>query len=359
MDGWLLRHLVCPRDRERLTDSLISTAPPISKLTCQAGHEYPVIDHIPIMLLSERRIESGRYRRTVEAAERILGGDTTWFTWFAEEDIVGLGTIDPVVNRGAGGCGQMFTPLSGRLPRYPIPRIKVPALVGGRILDVGCYWGRWSISAAREGFHPVGIDVNLDGVRAARRVARQLDVDAIYVVGDARFLPFEDESFDVVWSYSVVQHFGKDDARLIFDETARVLKTDGSSVHQMPNKFGFRNMYNQIRGNHRRIRGFGNIWYWSLPEMKKVAGETVGPTTISVDGYFGLGIPDHDLDLFPLKYRVIAQTSLMLRKLSCRIPLLTFLADSVFLRSIRTSEAGVPENLQGIADYSRSDGLIA
>jgi ubiquinone/menaquinone biosynthesis C-methylase UbiE len=43
-------------------------------------------------------------------------------------------------------------------------------------------------------------------------------------VGDARFLPFRAGSVDVVFSYSVVQHFSKDDASREIKEVGRVLQ---------------------------------------------------------------------------------------------------------------------------------------
>jgi len=68
----------------------------------------------------------------------------------------------------------------------------------------------------------VGIYPSLDALRAARRVAAQLQVRAGFVVGDARALPFAAGTFDVAFSYSVLQHFDKVDARdsLVFSEVA-------------------------------------------------------------------------------------------------------------------------------------------
>jgi cyclopropane fatty-acyl-phospholipid synthase-like methyltransferase len=40
---------------------------------------------------------------------------------------------------------------------------------GKLLLDIGCSWGRWSISAARNGWCVVGIDPSLGAIMAARR----------------------------------------------------------------------------------------------------------------------------------------------------------------------------------------------
>ena len=49
---------------------------------------------------------------------------------------------------------------------------------------------------------------------AARRICRELGVDVQFVVGDARHLPFANSVFDITFSYSVLQHFPKEDVRI-------------------------------------------------------------------------------------------------------------------------------------------------
>src|SRR5204863_8472237 len=135
----------------------------------------------------------------------------------------------------------------GVLDRYPIPVLRLPDGGGRRLLDVGCSWGRWSMAAARNGYRVVGIDPSLGAVMAARRVARDLKFDASFVVGDARFLPFVQDSFDTVFSYSVIQHFSKVDAKQAIGEIARVLAHGGTTKVQMPSQLGIRCLYHQFR----------------------------------------------------------------------------------------------------------------
>ena len=65
-------------------------------------------------------------------------------------------------------------------------------------------------------------------------MAEQLGVEAEYVVGDARHLPFPDASFDVVFSYSVFQHFSKRRARRVRRDRPRA-EAGGTSLIQMAN----------------------------------------------------------------------------------------------------------------------------
>jgi 2-polyprenyl-3-methyl-5-hydroxy-6-metoxy-1,4-benzoquinol methylase len=133
--------------------------------------------------------------------------------------------IDPVVSVIiAATNGLLYKHLIGKLNNYPIPDFRLPTGDNKILLDIGCNWGRWSIAAARKGYKVIGIDPSLGAIMAAKRVARQLDLDIEYLVADGRYLPFENESFDVVFSYSVIQHFSKEDALRTIKEISRILK---------------------------------------------------------------------------------------------------------------------------------------
>jgi SAM-dependent methyltransferase len=136
--------------------------------------------------------------------------------------------IDPVVSMLVGATnGIGYKGKIGRLDRYPIPELRLDEADSASFLDIGCSWGRWSIAAARKGYRVAGIDPSLGAVLAARRVARSMGLDILYVVGDARYLPFRNTLFDQVFSYSVLQHLAKSDVERVLDDVARVLKPGG------------------------------------------------------------------------------------------------------------------------------------
>jgi ubiquinone/menaquinone biosynthesis C-methylase UbiE len=62
------------------------------------------------------------------------------------------------------------------------------------------------LSANRVGYLPIGIGVKLDALQAARRVMRAHNVQGYVVAADLKQLPFKSSIFDVVFSYSVLQH---------------------------------------------------------------------------------------------------------------------------------------------------------
>jgi SAM-dependent methyltransferase len=221
------------------------------------------------------------------------------------------------------------------MTKYPIPKLRLPPGEGKLFLEIGCSWGRWCIAAARNGYRPIGIDPSLKGIRAARRVAMQLGIDAHYIVADGRHLPFRDEAFGQVFSYSVLQHI--DDAAVAetLAEIHRVLLPQGRSLIQMPNLFGIRCLYQQLRRGYRKARDF-EVRYWRPNRLRSVFAKLIGATRVSVDGYFSLNAQFSDLRFLPKRYQAVVLASELLRRASEQIPQLSYFADSLYLSSSKS-----------------------
>lgn len=302
---------VCPRDRGPF--SLAG-----SELICAAGHRYPVVDGVPVLLLEDVRPTHAACQVSLEPPQ---------------------GTAEPeamVQDVIAATCGNLYRHLVGNVTEYPIPDLRLPPGEGRRFLEVGCNWGRWCVSAARRGYRVVGVDPSLAAIRAARSIAGRLEVEADYVVADARHLPFPDASFDVVFSYSVFQHFSKADAVASFAEIGRVLRPSGLSLVQMANAWGLRSLWNQLRERRfREPRRLFDVRYWGPRELQGEFSRAVGRTALAADGYLTLNPQPADLELLPRRYRAVVRTSEALRRLSGRVPLLIYAADSLYVASRR------------------------
>ena len=326
MNEWLFDHLACPRDKGKLElrgDDLV----------CENGHAYPVVDEIPVMLVEEAEITHGYISRTFEKIAAIKDGTVE----IPAATSNGKAIDEYVQGEVPYTSGNLYFSIQHKLTRYPIPHTRLRPGNGERLLDIGCNWGRWSIAAAKKGYKPIGIDPSLDAVMAARRVSKQLGADAHFVVGDARFLPFKDSAFDTVFSYGVFQHFSKENAKISFDEIARVCKADGVTLVQMPNKYGIRQYQQHRRRGFTEGEGF-EVRYWTPSELMKTFEDKFGPTEMTTDCYFGLGIQPSDADLLPIHYKAVIGSSEVLRKLSGVFTPLMKVADSVYLESINKKE---------------------
>jgi SAM-dependent methyltransferase len=321
--------LVCPRDREALEVGS-------GELTCPRGHLYPLVGGIPVLLLENETPTHAACWISFEEARASTGSAgplrKTEATREPESPTTTIHAVDPVVQELiAATCGGLYRQLIGQLERYPVPELRLPPGHGRLFLDIGCNWGRWCVAAARRGYRVVGVDPSLRALAAARRVARELGVEATYLVADARHLPIPGESVDVVFSYSVFQHFSKKDALASFDEVGRVLRPGGVAKLQMANVYGARGLWNQLHERRfREPRDLFDIRYWSPRELTRELSSRIGPTTLEADGFFTLNAQVTDIELLPRRYRLVVHASEALRGASGRLPPLRYAADSLY-----------------------------
>ncbi len=107
---------------------------------------------------------------------------------------------------------------------------EIMPLQGRSVLDLGCGAG-WAVrmAVARGASHVVGLDFSA----TALQLARQHPSDASWVLADGSTLPFQDASFDRVFSHGAMEHFP--DVREGFRELHRVLRPGGVAVTVVPN----------------------------------------------------------------------------------------------------------------------------
>jgi len=93
------------------------------------------------------------------------------------------------------------------------------------VLEVGC--GRGSLSAhyAADGYKCTLLDTSDQIIRTAQHIFDQNSLNASFYVGDAENLPFDDNSFDIVTSIGLLEHF--DDPTVVMREKLRVTKKGG------------------------------------------------------------------------------------------------------------------------------------
>lgn len=93
------------------------------------------------------------------------------------------------------------------------------------ILEIGC--GPGALSQALLCWYPEAEIVGVDRDSTFIQFAKEHVSGVNFVEADATMLPFDDESFDVVISYTVQEHI---ETSKFFDEQRRVLKKDGVCI---------------------------------------------------------------------------------------------------------------------------------
>ena len=338
IDADLLSLLACPRDWLPLAEDG-------RFLVCAADHRYPVVDGVPVLLCAEKPQSLKLAHESILAAEtgagapyylNTVGSLSQETKWTIEEDLRRgkTPTIDPVISwRLLATSGYGYASLLGRLKSYPIPDIPFPIVNNERrLLDVGCNWGRWSLSAVRKGWRVIGIDPSLGAIMAARRMATAEQRKIAVICGDARFMPFKANVFHAVFSYSVLQHFDEGEAKVILGEIARVMKPEGIAKIQMAHRCGVRSTYHRTRPNYSESGDY-RVRYWKWSELQRVFDNTIGPSIISPEAFGGLGLLYSDRRSVPLAVRIVITMSELLRQVARIVPPFKYVADSVLVES--------------------------
>ena len=341
MDPWYLQNLVCPIDKttlEEVNGCLIS----------KTGNKYNIIDGIPIMLVSStehtlRNVAIQTLNANDNISKNIISKfyiDTLGISEIEKTNLIKSfkidNLIDDVVRFIIGATnGNLYKNLIGKLDIYPIPEININISSGEKFLDIGCNWGRWCISAGRKGYQVIGIDPSIGAVLAARRVSIQLGLsNNKYLVADARFLPFQNNSFNIVHSYSVLQHFSKENVIITLCEIERVLMPAGYSLIQMPNFMGLRSLQHQLFRGFREAKNF-EVRYWNLLDLLLTFRKYIDNSKLSIDCFFGLGLQESDLKLLSPIQKIIVYSSIFLKKINKYIKILILFADSIYIRSVK------------------------
>ena len=104
-----------------------------------------------------------------------------------------------------------------------------------KLLDIGCNTGSTIFSLHQYGFTNVyGVDVEKNSINHGKKIYAQIS-DRL-VDYDGVKLPFEDNSFDVVTMFDVIEHITNID-QFIREEVRRVLTGRGILLFQTPNKY--------------------------------------------------------------------------------------------------------------------------
>lgn len=154
-----------------------------------------------------------------------------------------------------------------------------------RVLEVGCGSAIDSHILAEDAKIEVyGIDRSSESIKIAKRVSSHFSRKPAFLTCDATHLSFPNETFDIVFSQGLMEHFR--DPMPALKEQLRVLKSLGYLIIDVPQKYAGLGLYSLRK--QWKIRK--NTWEWgwetqySYPELKKM-GRDLGLEPICVGGY--------------------------------------------------------------------------
>jgi 2-polyprenyl-3-methyl-5-hydroxy-6-metoxy-1,4-benzoquinol methylase len=122
-----------------------------------------------------------------------------------------------------------------------------------KILEIGCGIGSVVFEMSKKGYDIIGIDLSREVIEYGRKKYGDIRLE----VQPAEALPYDDESFDVVLSFDLLEHIARVDRHI--SEVHRVLRKDGFYLFQTPNKYSnaiFETLY------HKTLK-----WRWAHPSL--------------------------------------------------------------------------------------------
>ena len=231
----------------------ILAAPPFSSVL--PGGELPAIrEHPPAHLVGLKKQVQGFWQQT------------PCDSWFTDAEL---------------GTAAFYKTLDEH--RYRVhPRLRAAVgfekFRGLRVLEIGCGCGSEAECFARAGAHYTAVDLTNAAVSVTQRRFQLAGLRGHFTQGDAEDLPFEDGSFDLVYSHGVLHHT-PNTARAL-REVHRVLAPGGRAIVMLYHRDSFN--YNVNLRVVRRLRAHlmrtkpglwlvQKIWRESVQELQRHA----------------------------------------------------------------------------------------
>lgn len=136
-----------------------------------------------------------------------------------------------------------------------------------KILEIGCAMAKRLIYFAKEfGYDVYGVDYSEKGVKVAIVNLKIAGVEGTILCEDIFQTSFEDESFDIVYSMGLIEHF--ENPTEIIDTHIKLLKRGGTLIITMPNfKDSLYFTVTKILGKEKRLLETHNL---SIMDKKKL-----------------------------------------------------------------------------------------
>lgn len=96
---------------------------------------------------------------------------------------------------------------------------------GKKVINCGCGAGTWSIPLAKLGYEVTNFDLSHEAIKLTKERFLKENFKGNFKEGDLRAIDYEDDTFDIVVSFGVLEHF--EDVEPVIKEMIRILKPNG------------------------------------------------------------------------------------------------------------------------------------
>ncbi|MBX3036814.1 MAG: methyltransferase domain-containing protein [Anaerolineales bacterium] len=176
---------------------------------------YPVEPYAKFTPDNPVEFVNGHIKKLISSAKNVLDTihpysfDLNNFTDIRKEsDVLGQSTSDLYADMWRNFDSMTLVEESLQLVKRRLPDDLIEKdILGKDVLDMGCGSGRYSIALAKVGAKSVsGVDWQKRAFEAARLWCEKNNLPVNFREGDVLNLPFENESFDFVFSNGVIHH---------------------------------------------------------------------------------------------------------------------------------------------------------
>ncbi len=114
-----------------------------------------------------------------------------------------------------------------------------------KILDVGCGNGADLAYLNKLGANVYGLDFSEKSIEVCKLTSRRSKTNLNLTQADANYMPYKDESFDLVMSFGLLEHFKNFEK--VLKEHCRVLKKDGILLIDIPPRYTIYHLISVIK----------------------------------------------------------------------------------------------------------------
>ena len=233
--------------------------------------------------------------------------------------------------------GMHYIDKIGKLKGYPQYELPVPQISEKKLmLDIGCGWGRWLISGHQKGYIPIGLDIRLEFCKTARYVMNDSSVNGYTIVGDLENIPFKDSIFELIWSFSVIQHTHKKRLTNCLSGINKSLTSTGIAKLEFPNKNGIRNRFSPTVARNLLNSDDYNSWnvrYYTPSEYREIFEKYLDNFNYENHSVIGIGVLKEDIKYVSIKNKIPTLISLSLSQIARIITPIKQISDSIYITS--------------------------